>query len=141
MWSLYVMLIERLYQDTETFKEINLMPQMHLRNFFFVIECIQNELKQSFPFNEKKRIELISEIINHPLCERYYGKIEVERLMPLYQKYYELINKKSAKQIIKYTNSYWKKKAMYSKYIVPVTDFITEGPVVGTVYRKIRNKL
>lgn len=38
MWNLYIPLIERLYKDTENFKELDLMDQMHLRAFFFVTD-------------------------------------------------------------------------------------------------------
>lgn len=140
MWSLYIPLIERLYKDTEAFTEIDLMPQMHLRCFFFVIECIQNELKPAFPYDEKKRLELISEIVNHPLCDRYYGHIEIEKMKPLYQKYYELIHKKDAKEIIRYTKIYESRKKRKSKYYSPMVNIITESPVIGALYKKIKHK-
>ena len=140
MWSLYVPLIERLYKDTENFNESDLMPQMHLRTFFFVFECIENELKKSFPYDEQKRVKLIDEIVNHPICERYYGKIEIERMQPIYQKYYDLVHKKNAKGIIRYKKKYLNRQRRKAKYYAPVVNFITEGPGIGTVYKKIRNK-
>lgn len=134
MWNLYIPLIERLYKDTENFKEIDLMDQMHLRAFFFVTDCIENEFKPLCPNDKKTRIKLISEIINHPICDRYYGHIEHEKLTPLYRKYYELIHKKKAARILSYTKAYKRKQAFKKKYINPLINFLTENPV----YKKIR---
>ncbi len=140
MWNLYIPLIERLYKDTENFKEADLMDQMHLRAFFFVTECIENEFKPLCPNDRVTRIEKISEIINHPICERFYGHIEVEKLNPLYQKYYELIHEKKAKEILEFTEKYKKKQArkqrIRSKYIAPLLNVLTEN----AVYKKLRGK-
>lgn len=139
MWSLYSSLIERLYKDTEGFKEIDLTDQMHLRAFFFVIECIENEMKPLCPNDRVKKIELIEQIMNDPICERYYGHIEVEKLNPLYRKYYELIHEKEAAKLIDYTYRYNKKKKnqeMKKKYIRSLLDFLTEN----AIYKKLRGK-
>ena len=138
--KLYVPLIERLYKDTEQYPELNLMDSMHLRAFFYITDCIENEFKYDFPYDEKKRLELIDEIVNHPLCERYYGNIEIEKMAPLYQKYYELIHKKDAKGIIRYTKAYRNKQRRKAKYYSPIVDFITEGPGIGRIYKKLRHK-
>ena len=140
MWSLYVPLIERLYADTEDFKEIDLMPQMHLRAFFFALECIGNELKPSFPYDEKTRVEKISEIVSHPICEQYYGHIPIDKMAPRYLAYYDLIHCKDAKGIIKYHNKLYRRNKRKRNVLLPIADFITEGPVIGTVYKKFRGK-
>ena len=134
MWSLYIPLIERLYKDTKEFEEVDLMDQMHLRAFFFVTDCIENEFKQLCPNDKKTRIKLISEIINHPICERFYGHIPVEKLNPLYRKYYELIHKKKAAKILSFSKNYKRKQAFKNKCISPLIDFLTEN----AVYKKIR---
>lgn len=136
MWNLYIPLIERLYKDTENFKEIDLMDQMHLRAFFFVTDCIENEFKPLCPNDKKTRIKLISEIINHPICERYYGHIEAEKLNPLYRKYYQLIHKKKAAKILSFTKKYKRRQAFKNKYIRPLLNALTET----AIYKKIRNK-
>ncbi len=136
MWPLYVNLIERLYSDTENFKEMDLMPQMHLRAFFFAIECIENEMKPLCPNDRSKKIELINEIMNHPICDRYYGHIPVEKLNPLYQKYYQLIHQKKASEILDFTKRYNKKIKFKNKYIRPVINALTET----SVYKIIRHK-
>lgn len=136
MWNLYVPLIERLYKDTENFKEVDLMDQMHLRAFFFVTDCIENEFKPLCPNDKKTRIKLISEIINHPICDRYYGHIESEKLNPLYRKYYELIHEKKAAKILSFTRNYKRKLAFRKKHINPLIDLFTEN----TIYKKIRKK-
>ena len=68
MWPLYTYLIDILYKDTENFKEMDLMDQMHLRAFFFVIECIENEMKPLCPNDKKTKIKLIEEIMNERLA-------------------------------------------------------------------------
>ncbi len=140
MWNLYVPLIERLYKDTEEFTEMDLMPQMHLRAFFFVTDCIENEMKQSCPNDMAIRIKLIEKIMNHPICDRYYGHIPVQQLNPLYQQYYRLIHAKQAKRIFSVTEKYDKKKMRENKYTRPLLYFLTESKMVGTAYKKIRGK-
>lgn len=140
MWSLYIPLIERLYKDTENFKELDLMDQMHLRAFFFVTDCIENEMKPLCPNDKNTKIKLIEQIMNDPICDRYYGHIEVEKLNPLYQKYYELIHEKKAKEILEFTEKYKKKQArkqrIKSKCIAPLLNVLTEN----AVYKKLRGK-
>ena len=138
MWNLYVPLIERLYKDTEDFKEMDLMPQMHLRAFFFVTDCIENELKSDCPNDIDTRIKLIQDIMNHPICDRYYGQIQIEKMNPLYQQYYRLIHEKDAKGIFTATRKFENKINRKIKYINPVINFLTENKVTGTVYKKIR---
>ncbi len=144
MWSLYVPLIERLYKDTEEFKELDLMPQMHLRNFFFVTECIDNEFKPLCSNSREKKIELVKEIVNDPLCERFYGQIPLEKLNPVYKKYYQLICKKKAEKIVDFIPKYIEcieiKKQTKKQIKSKIMDFLTESAVVGKVYKKIRGR-
>ena len=136
MWPLYTYLIDILYKDTENFKEMDLMDQMHLRAFFFATDCIENEMKPLCPNDKKTKIRLIEEIMNDPICERFYGHIPVDKLNPLYRKYYELIHDKKAARILSFTKSYRRRQDFKKKYINPLIDFLTENPV----YKKIRGK-
>ena len=139
MWPLYTYLIEILYKDTENFKELDLMDQMHLRAFFFATDCIENEMKPLCPNDKNTKIKLIEQIMNDPICERFYGHIEVEKLNPLYQKYYELIHEKKAKEILEFTEKYKKKQAQKRKTkskIAPLLNALTEN----AVYKKLRRK-
>lgn len=136
MWPLYTYLIEILYKDTENFKEMDLMDQMHLRAFFFTVECIENEMKPLCPNDKAAKIKLIEQIMNDPICERYYGHIEVEKLNPLYRKYYELIYKKKAAKILSFTKSYKRRQAFRKKYITPLINILTET----AIYKKLREK-
>lgn len=136
MWPLYTYLIEILYKDTENFKELDLMDQMHLRAFFFATDCIENEMKPLCPNDKKTKIKLIEEIMNDPICERFYGHIPVDKLNPLYRKYYELIHKKKAAKILSFTKNYKRRQALKKKYINPLINFLTENPV----YKKLRRK-
>lgn len=136
MWPLYTYLIEILYKDTENFKEMDLMDQMHLRAFFFATDCIENEMKPLCPNDRKKKIELIEQIMNDPICERFYGHIPVEELSPLYRKYYELIHEKKAAEILDFTKKYKRNQILKRKYINPVINFLTEN----SIYKSLRHK-
>ena len=140
MWNLYIPLIERLYKDTEEFKEMDLMPQMHLRAFFFVTDCIENELKSDCPNDMDTRIKLIQDIMNHPICDKYYGQITIEKMNPLYQQYYRLIHEKNAKGIFTATRKFNNKLNRRKKYINPAINFLTENKVTGTIYKKVKHK-
>ena len=119
MWNLYVPLIERLYKDTEEFTEIDLMNQMHLRAFFFVTDCIENEFKPLCTNSREKKIEVIEEIIKHPICQRFKGYIETEKLNDLYRKYYELIFDGKAEDFVDFTEAYKKKQEKLKKKLLP----------------------
>lgn len=136
MWPLYTYLIEILYKDTENFKEMDLMDQMHLRAFFFATDCIENEMKPLCPNDKKTKIKLIEEIMNDPICERFYGHIPTEKLNPLYRKYYEFIHKKKAAKILSFTKNYKRKQAFKKKYINPLINLLTEN----ALYKKLRKK-
>ncbi len=136
MWPLYTYLIEILYKDTENFKEMDLMDQMHLRAFFFATDCIENEMKPLCPNDKKTKIKLIEQIMNDPICERFYGHIPTEKLSPLYRKYYELIHEKKAAKILSFTKNYKRRQAFKRKYINPLINFLTEN----ALYKKIRKK-
>lgn len=138
MWTLYTYLIERLYQSTNDFKELGLMDQMHLRTFFFVTDCIENEMKPLCPNDFDTRIKLVEEIMNDSICERFYGKIPVEKLNPLYQEYYKLICKKDAKGIFEVTKKYKRKEKFKKKYWRPFVHFVTESKLTGWAYKAIR---
>lgn len=140
MWNLYVPLIERLYKDTEAFTEMDLMPQMHLRAFFFVTDCIENEMKPSCPNDKETRIKLVREIMDHPICDRYYGHIAIEQMNPLYRQYYQLIHEKNAEKIFSVTRKYNRKNDRKKKYIRPAINFLTENKITGTLYKKIRKR-
>lgn len=143
MWPLYVPLIERLYKDTEEFKEIDLMKQMHLRAFFFVTDCIENEFKPLCTNPRERRIELIDEIISHPICQRFKGYIETDKLNDLYNKYYELIFDGKAEDFIDFTDEYKKKSEAHTKKQSikrKVLYFLTESVVIGRIYKLIRNR-
>ena len=140
MWNLYIPLIERLYKDTEEFTEIDLMQQMHLRAFFFVTDCIENELKPTCPNDMDTRISLIKEIMDHPICEKYYGKIPIEKMNWLYQQYYKLIHKKDAEGVFQAKKKFDKSFGRKLKYIYPAINFVSENKITGTIYKKIRKK-
>ena len=141
MWPLYVPLIERLYKDTEEFKELDLMNQMHLRAFFFVTDCIENEFKPLCTNSRERKIELIDEIINDPICQRFKGHIETEKLNELYRKYYELIFNGKAEDFITFTEAYRAKQDKLKKKQTAkakIMHFLTESAVIGRIYQSIR---
>lgn len=140
MWPLYVPLIERLYSDTYAFTERDYSAQMHLRNFFFVCECIDNEFKPTCPNSKQTRIEKINEIMSDTLCERFYDKIPTDKLNEQLRAYYKFVVAKDASGLYNYKIKQIKKENTNRHIIAPLKHFITEGPVIGDVYKIIRNK-
>ena len=140
MWPLYVPLIERLYKDTEEFKELDLMPQMHLRAFFWVTDCIDNEFKPLCPNDKTVKLEKIKEIVNHPLCDRFIGHIPTEKLNGLLQGYYSIIEEKRPEKIFSFRKKYFRKQKRYNKFIRPVINKVSSGKITGKIYKKIRHK-
>jgi len=138
MWQLYKILIERLYQSTEAFKELDLMDQMHLRAFFFVTDCIENEMKKLCPNDLETKVRIIDEIMNDSICERFKGHIPVEKLNPLYQEYYKLIYEKKPREILSFTKKYERNQEMKRKYWRPFVHFVTESKMTGWLYKMIR---
>lgn len=139
MWPLYVNLINSLYSDTEKFPELNLMSQMHLRAFFFACECIDNELKPTCPNDKETRIKLVEEIMNDPICDRFYGRIEVDKLNDLLKGYYKYIHEKKAEKLLDFIVSYKAQQEKKRKTKAAIMNFLTESKFVGTVYKKVRN--
>lgn len=137
MWNLYKMLIERLYASTEAFKEMDLMDQMHLRSFFCVLDSIENELKPACPNDKTLKVKLIEEIIYDDICKKFYNHIPVEDLNSLYQEYYNLIVTKDAKGILAAAEKYEKKMQFEHNVVRPLKHFITEGPIIGAIYKRI----
>lgn len=143
MWSLYKILIDRLYEVTEDFTERDFSSEMHLRTFFFATDCIENEMKTLCNNSRERKIEIIDEIINDPICQRFKGQIETEKLNELYRRYYELIFEGRAEDFLDFTELYNKKlmqqkEKQRKKHKAML--FLTESRIVGTIYKKIRNR-
>lgn len=140
MWPLYRMLIEDLYVETEKLPELGLIDQMHLRTFFFAVDCIENELKPQCPHDVKTKEAKIREIMEDPLCERFYGRIPTERLNPLLQQYYKLIVGKKPEKILSVTEAYKNREMRINKYWKPFVHAVTEGPITGALYKALRGR-
>ena len=132
------MLIERLYASTAAFKEMDLMDQMHLRAFFCVLDSIENELKSTCPNDDVTKLKLIQEIIDDDICKRFYNHIPLGELNSLYREYYKLISKRDAKGILNAAKKNEKKMLLEQNFVRPLKNFISEGPIIGMVYKKIR---
>jgi hypothetical protein len=143
MWYYYKILIEHLYDVTRKTGDEELMRQMHLRAFFFVTDCIENEMKKSCPHDRQRSIEIIDEIINDDACKRFEGKIPIDKMNARCQQYYQLIFEKKAESFFAVTEEYnrkmeklRKKNQHKAKWIY----FLTESKVLGGIYKKIRNR-
>lgn len=139
MWPLYVPLIERLYKDTQEFTERDYSAQMHLRNFFFVCECIDNEFKPTCTNDKQTRIAKINEIMTDKICERFYNQIPTDKLNTELQAYYKFVVAKDAKGLYNYKINQKKQANFNRRVVAPVKNFITEGPIIGDLYKKIRH--
>lgn len=140
MWELYIPLIERLYKDTEEFTELDLMDQMHLRAFFSVTDCIDNEFKPTCKNSFRAKVKIIKKIINHPICERFVGYIPVDKLNDLLKHEYIYIQKKAPVKIVMYHKYYKFKVFITEKILKAIVRKIVAGRVSGKIYRTIRRK-
>ena len=109
LWAKTRELIQLLYEDCKSFTEIDLIPQMHLRAFFFATETIENEFKTDCKNNRKQKTEIISEIINDPICKNLLGKIETDKLCePLLQSYHA-IESSDAESLVSWMSLHFRK--------------------------------
>lgn len=109
LWEKTKQLIELLYQITESFSEADLMPQMHLRAFFFATETIENEFKTDCKNSKKQKIKIISEIINDPICKNLIGKIETENMCETLLQSYHAIEISDAEALVTWMEHYFRK--------------------------------
>ena len=87
---------------------------------FFATDAIENEMKPLCPNDKETKIRIIEEIMNDPICERFYGHIPVEKLNPLLRENYKLIHEKKAEKILTFTARYRKKQAWIEKKWKPL---------------------
>lgn len=109
LWERTRKLIELLYQITENFNEADLIPQMHLRAFFFATEMIENEFKTDCKNNRKQKIDIISKIINDPICKNLIGKIETENMCETLLQSYNAIVTSDAEALVTWMEHYFRK--------------------------------
>ena len=140
MWPLYIPLIERLYSDTEKFPELDLMEQMHLRAFFSVTDAIDNEFKPTCKNNLKTKVEIIREIMEHPICNRFIGHIPTENLNDLLKHQYIYIQKKAPVKLVLYNKYYNFRVFVIEKILKAIVRKIVAGKVTGKIYRVIRGE-
>lgn len=140
MWQLYIPLIERLYKDTQDFKEIDLNNQMHLRAFFSVTDAIDNEFKPTCKNSFGTKVKIIKEIISHPICDRFKGHIPVDKLNNLLKHEYKYILSKSPVKLLMYRKYYKFKVFVTEKVLKPVVRKIVAGKVTGKIYKTLRGK-
>lgn len=138
-WEAFRALILHLYEDTEKINNSIMMSQMHLRAFFSVTDCLDNELK-FYKTNKKEALKQIQAVMSDNICERYYGNIPVEQMNEWYQKVYQLIHQKNASELIRFYYYYRRKKAVDNKVIKPFVGFVSENKVTGSLYKKIRKR-
>ena len=108
LWFKTRELIKLLYGVCESFKETNLVSQMHLRAFFFATETIENEFKSDCKNNRKQKIEIINEIINDPICKNLIGKIETENMCETLLQSYHAIEISDAEALVTWMEHYFR---------------------------------
>lgn len=138
-WRAFRALILHLYEDTKKLNNPQMMSQMHLRAFFSVTDCLDNELK-FYKTNKKEALKQIQAVMSDDICERYYGNIPIEQMNEWYQKVYQLIHKKNASGLIRYYYYFKRKQVIEKKVIKPIVGFVSENRVTGKIYKAIRNK-
>ncbi len=115
MWTLLRPLIERLYEDTRNFKELDLTDSMHLCTFFFVIDTIANEIVDFAPGDKKDKISMVSEIINDPICVNCLEHIPTDKLNEYLKNQHKNIFDRNAEKVYDYYFKYQKKSKSRQK--------------------------
>ncbi len=98
-WKKLNILIEKLYQDVYEFKELDLSKQMDLSTFFFATQAIFNEDKHDV--SKKEKFDNFSEIYNDSLVENALKTIPINKLNKVNQLYYNGLQNKDNKILLK----------------------------------------
>lgn len=136
-WRAFKSLILHLYELTEPLDSEIMLNQMHLRAFFSVVDCLENELK-FYKQDKKRAIKQISLIMDDEINSCYYGNIPIEKMAKRYRAYYELIHRKKPRTIILYEVRRKFTEKADKKIIKPLLHWLTEGEFTGKLYKKIR---
>lgn len=94
-WQKIRILIEKLYEDVDSFVEINLEKQMDLCAFFFAVYSCANEGKKVSGMSKKEHMENLRLICEDKLTERYLRGIDIQKLSKVNRKYYEGLKAKN----------------------------------------------
>jgi glycosyltransferase EpsH len=100
-WNKIRILIERLYQDVEEFKEMDLHNQMDLCTFFFAVYSITNEGKHVEGMSTADHKRKLKEICDDPLIDICLETIPYSRLSAVNQHFYMALKAKCVDQLIK----------------------------------------
>lgn len=136
-WKAFKSLILHLYGITETLKSETMLRQMHLRAFFSIVDCLENELK-FYKKNKKRALQQINLLMNDEINKRYYENIPIEKMKKKYRVYYKLIHQKRAKAIILYEADRKFMEKVKNNLIAPILHWLTENRITGKLYKKIR---
>lgn len=136
-WKAFKSLILHLYGITEALESDEMLKQMHLRAFFSILDCLENELKY-YKQNKKRALQQIALIMNDEINERYYKNIPIEKMAKRYRVYYKLIHQKRPKAIVLYEADRRFAEKVKNKLIYPVLHWLTESRIIGKLYKKIR---
>lgn len=136
-WQSFKNLISHLYEDTEQYGTEKMMEQMHLRAFFSVTDCLENELK-FYRQNKKNAMKQIRYIMEDEINEKYCGMIPIQKMNKKYQTYYKLIQQKRPRALIFYeVKRQWTEK-IEKRFVNPIIHIISEGKLTKGLYKKIR---
>ncbi len=136
-WKAFKSLILHLYGITESLESESMLKQMHLRAFFSVVDCLENELK-FYKQDKKRAIQQISLVMNDVINERYYENIPIEKMVKRYRVYYKLMQQKRPRALILYEADRRFAEIVEKKLIKPLLHWLTEGRITGKLYKKIR---
>ena len=100
-WAKLRILLERLYQDVEGFKEIDLRRQMDLCAFFFAVSTCENESRPCEGLTDAERLDNIKAICDDTLCIGALTGVPVEKLSKVNQAYYFALKARDPALVVK----------------------------------------
>lgn len=138
-WRAFKSLIEHLYGITEKLESPEMMEQMHLRAFFSVIDCLENELK-FYKQNRKNAVAQIRRIMSDEINGRYFSNIPIEKMNRKYQVYYWLIHARRPLSMVLYEQNRRFTDKIVKKLIKPIIHLVSESKYTKGLYKLIRGK-
>ena len=135
LWYKLKILIEKLYEDVEAFKELNLKEQMDLCAFFFAVSACANEMKKCKGISKKDHYGNLQAICHDQICDLFLQSIPVEKLNEVNKLYYQGLRYKNADLLIK-ANRIEVAQGRRKKMIERIMTF----PGIKKVYMKCRYK-
>ncbi len=129
-WKLIRPLIDKLYEDIDSYKKQDLHNQMHLCTFFFAVAAIRNEYEIS-NYNFFIKIKKLNEIVKDDVVQNAIKYVEFSKLNNYYKTIYMGIKGKSALSVYFHFSKAYVRNNIYK----PLARKIINAKVTGIFFK------